>query len=103
MFISNAVGAALLGLPVSEASFLVDPLATSFSAVFVSAAAAVSLLVSLWSLSWKLPACLLPALRFLMVWKLVMWVLVDSAMLLIVWKPSAVCESCGQFWGADIG
>ena len=87
MFTSDAIDAASLGLPVSEASFLVDPLATPFSAFFASAAAAVSLLVSFWSLSSKLPECLLPALRCLMAWKLVIWVLVGSAMLLIVWKP----------------
>lgn len=87
MFTSDAVGAASLGLHVSEASFLVDLLATPFSAFFASAAAAVSLLVSFWSLSSKLPACLLPALRCLMAWKPVIWVLVGSAMLLIVWKP----------------
>ncbi len=87
MLTSDAVGAASLGVPVSEASFLVDPLATPLSAFFASAAAAVSLLVSFWSLSLKLSACLLPALRCLMAGKLVIWVLVDSAMLLIVWKP----------------
>ncbi len=57
MFTSDAVGAASLGLPVSEASFLVDPLATPFSVFLASAAAAKSLLVSFWSLSSKLPTC----------------------------------------------
>ena len=82
---SDAVGVDSLGWPVSLASFLVEPLATPFSAFWASAAAAVSLLVSRRSgraklLELSLKACFTDCMAV----KLLVCV---AGVLLRVWSP----------------
>lgn len=85
---SDAVGADSLGRPVSLASFLVEPLATPFSAFWASATAAVSLLVSrrsgrakLFELSLK--ACFTDCMAV----KPLVCVMLAAGVLLRVWNP----------------